>query len=231
MRANGIAFAATLLLAGAASAQRSASVAVGYSTSVSSKEAVLEFELSDGSTAKIALSGGLVLVDGKRVGNYRPSGAFEQSFRELLKQNSTAGAAAMLAAAQAWKPAGIRPDVANIPLAIHSRLAVLQAAPVPSAAPLPPAQPAVPVPAESPPNATPLPDVIIGPAAIARAVSVGVSPRFGEPAMSAWRLIADGIASLVGAFTALAALGFGFTYFAPRQLEVVADTTIKSFGR
>jgi hypothetical protein len=58
-----------------------------------------------------------------------------------------------------------------------------------------------------------------------------VSPKFGEPAISAWRLIADGIASLVGAFTALAALGFGFTYFAPRQLEVVADTTIKSFGR
>jgi hypothetical protein len=55
--------------------------------------------------------------------------------------------------------------------------------------------------------------------------------RFGAPVISAWRQIAQGLASLLGAFTALSALGFGFTYFAPRQLEVVADTAIKSFSR
>ena len=39
------------------------------------------------------------------------------------------------------------------------------------------------------------------------------------------------IASLIGMFIALSCIGFGFTFFAPRQLDVVADTVSDSFGK
>jgi hypothetical protein len=39
------------------------------------------------------------------------------------------------------------------------------------------------------------------------------------------------IASLLGMFIALSCIGFGFTFFAPRQLDIVADTVTDSFGK
>lgn len=39
------------------------------------------------------------------------------------------------------------------------------------------------------------------------------------------------LASLLGMFVALACIGFGFTFFLPQQLEVVADTVTDSFGK
>jgi hypothetical protein len=39
------------------------------------------------------------------------------------------------------------------------------------------------------------------------------------------------LASLLGMFVALACIGFGFTFFLPQQLDVVADTVTESFGK
>ncbi len=39
------------------------------------------------------------------------------------------------------------------------------------------------------------------------------------------------IASLIGMFVALSCIGFGFTFFGPRQLDVVSDTVSESFGK
>jgi hypothetical protein len=39
------------------------------------------------------------------------------------------------------------------------------------------------------------------------------------------------IASLLGMFISLACIGFGFTFFAPRQLDVVSNTVTTSFGK
>jgi hypothetical protein len=43
--------------------------------------------------------------------------------------------------------------------------------------------------------------------------------------------MAGDIAGLLAAFVAMCSLGFGLVFFAPRQLEVVADTVHHSFGR
>jgi hypothetical protein len=39
------------------------------------------------------------------------------------------------------------------------------------------------------------------------------------------------LASILGMFVALACIGFGFTFFAPRQLDVVSETVTESFGK
>ncbi len=39
------------------------------------------------------------------------------------------------------------------------------------------------------------------------------------------------LASLLGMFVALASIGFGLTFFAPRQLDVVSNTVTESFGK
>ncbi|HEY2824695.1 MAG TPA: hypothetical protein VGI83_04050, partial [Gemmatimonadales bacterium] len=138
------AIAAFLPVATVTSAQQpGAPVAVGYSSSVSSKGATLEFQLADGSTARIELSAGQVLVDGHRVGLYKQSGDFDKSFRDLIRQGASLSASEMLTAAKAWRPKGIRPAVAEIPAAIQLRLGPIQAAPAAPAPPAPPAPPAV----------------------------------------------------------------------------------------
>lgn len=223
--ANRWALVALVALPAVSAAQRSAT-AVAYTSSVSSRDASIEFQLSNGSKARIALEGGKVLVDGKAVGSYRIAGDFERSFRALLSGGTSLSAGEMLAAMKAWKPAGIRPEVAAIPQAIQQRLQGIEAAP---AAPVPPGPPVVS--GVTPPPAALAPSVAPQIAeAVAQEVARAVPGRLSAP-VSAWAQIGHGIASLLGAFAALAALGFGFTYFAPRQLEVVADTAIKSFSR
>ena len=43
--------------------------------------------------------------------------------------------------------------------------------------------------------------------------------------------VGQGIATLLGFFVALACIGFGFTFFMPRQLQVVSETVSDSFGK
>jgi hypothetical protein len=49
--------------------------------------------------------------------------------------------------------------------------------------------------------------------------------------VSAVERLGQGAGTLVGMFVALACIGFGFTFFMPRQLEVVSDTVTDSFGK
>ena len=71
--------------------------------------------------------------------------------------------------------------------------------------------------------------------------SVASAPRapriapFGEritvQQISGVEAVGQNIATLLGFFVALAAIGFGFSFFMPRQLEVVSETVSDSFGK
>jgi hypothetical protein len=234
-----------------------AGVAVAYTTSVSSREATLEFQMAGGGTLRIAFAGGQVMLDGKSVGPYAPNGPMERSFRELLQRTGSSSTADMLAALKAWQPQpGVSPSAARS--AVIQRVTPLSAVQNPSVP-----RAGVTVSAPLSPELAPAPAGVIQADSLAQSLEtltnrldqngVGLSVRerrqlaqqLAREAASLAREqsaalegppsvigeIGQGIASLLGAFAALAALGFGFTYFAPRQLEVVADTAVKSFGR
>lgn len=49
--------------------------------------------------------------------------------------------------------------------------------------------------------------------------------------VSAFERLGEGLATLLGMFAALASIGFGFTFFMPRQLDVLSETLRESFGK
>lgn len=63
---------------------------------------------------------------------------------------------------------------------------------------------------------------------------MGVLPNANRLQYKSQSVTADSpvqLASLLGMFVALASIGFGLTFFAPRQLDVVSNTVTESFGK
>lgn len=78
----------------------------GSTVLLSSDVARLELDLSSGETQAIELNDGQVLVNGEVRGSYRPGGALERAWRDLLRSpaiDATEGLASLLAE---WEPAG-----------------------------------------------------------------------------------------------------------------------------
>lgn len=217
---------------------------VSYTVRSSAREAGLGFQFEGGGSLQITLRGGEVLIDGSRVGAYRPGGPLETEWRKFLTWAGSAGADEAVAAAREWKPQGLAGDEAQALETLRGRLGAL----VPSATVPPPAPPteadieaaiaaASEAAATAGDRARSLRDEIRTSVqrSVRQSVREAVEPRVWEPGEA--RVTAPigavfgGLLGLGGVFVALTAIAFGASFFAGRQLDVVADTVSTSLVR
>ncbi len=100
----------------------------GSAVTLTSKEATLELELTEGGTRSISLREGRIVVDGEARGSYEAGGALERSWRELLRSPGVLESGGALESLLAWTP----PDGADLAGrdALVGALAALRPAPV-----------------------------------------------------------------------------------------------------
>ena len=206
---------------------------VGHSSTRSHEAVTLDFELEGGETLTLTLIHGRLLLNGVEVGRYERGGALEQSVREAVARSRTQGTEDLLAQLQ-----GIETDaLTGVEESTYAVMAEVLAALEMVDAVLPEL---VTIEVESGHGAA---------AAVAPSgVAVIEAPRVrveGRPAPSPrpmrYELVQEGTSfvggvvsnamSLAATFIAIAFLGLGMLFFAPRQLETVADTVWNSFGR
>lgn len=206
---------------------------VGHSSTRSHEAVTLDFELEGGETVTLTLIHGRLLLNGVEVGRYERGGALEQSVREAVARSRTQGTEDLLAQLQ-----GIETDaLTGVEESTYAVMAEVLAALEMVDAVLPEL---VTIEVESGHGAA---------AAVAPSgVAVIEAPRVrveGRPAPSPrpmrYELVQEGTSfvggvvsnamSLAATFIAIAFLGLGMLFFAPRQLETVADTVWNSFGR
>jgi hypothetical protein len=218
---------------------------VGYSVTTSSREASAGFDLADGSSLKIALRNGDVLVNGAPAGHYQLGGALDRSWREALGHTASLTTDQAVALLHDWQVRGLAGDDAQSLAVIERQLAGLRAAEV---VPVPP------VPPEPPEPAAPEIAAAAEAAAAAGERAQVIAERVRD-AMSRIRVeprvyVQDGferemrphtlapfagatgaVLGLLGTFVALCAMAFGVSFFAGRQIDVIADTVHTSLGR
>jgi len=219
-------------------------VVTGTSSSTSDREVSLTFFLSDGSRRVLTLRDGAVLADGNRIGTYAVDGDVEREFRRFVAWTGTLSPDQAVAAGRSWAVEGSFDGQDQAALsAISGQLGSLT--------------PAEAVPAPAPLSADDLADVSAAvdeardAARIARDEvarirvdvrdqvrnsirdRIRVAPHPEPTASFASPLggLASGALGLGGAFLALCAIGFGASFFAGRQIDVMADTVSTSFGR
>jgi hypothetical protein len=214
---------------------------LGYSVSSSSREAAVGLQLAGGGALKIALKGGEVLIDGATVGQYREGGPLETEWRALLTRAGGLTADEAVGLLQQWKPSGLTgTDAASLKV-IRAKLggiAAMEAVPVP---PAPPPQPEIAeavsaardAAAASRDQVRALRDEIRASVKqdIRQSIRESVRPSPSVSLTSPVQGIFSGLLGLFGAFVALSAIGFGASFFAGRQLDVIADTVSTSFAR
>ncbi len=94
------------------------------SVRVGPESAELTAEMTDGSTAAVALESGQVLVDGEVRASYESGGELEAAWREFLRDGVDPGAADVPAVLREWSPpAGADPDAASALTSALERLA------------------------------------------------------------------------------------------------------------
>jgi len=245
--ALGLAAAFLLALGSSAHAQEApaapATEVVDHSTVRSADGATLVLELASGDDLVITLSDGHILINSIAVGRYEKGGAFETAWRETLAELEGEGTGEMLAgvqhlevnrlqqyelegiAAYAEALAELRPageaaaeevTLDNLDATIAAAVSAAEAAAAAATAEA----------IRSSGGVT----VVTAPDAAPR--GVGVSPvQVGVGGASLVGGIASGLLSLLATFVGLAFMGLGFIFFAPRQLETVADTAWHSFWR
>jgi len=202
-------------------------VVTGTSSSTSDREASVTFFLSDGSRQMITLRAGLVLANGERIATYARDGDVEREFRRLVAWASTLPPNEAVAATKAWAMEGTFDGQDQAALsAISGRFATLAAGET---------VPAPVFPSDAELEATTLADHI----------RVDVRDRLrdldrirvqvhDEPTASFVAPLgglASGALGLGGTFLALCAIAFGASFFAGRQIDVMADTVSTSFAR
>ncbi|MFQ5530870.1 MAG: hypothetical protein ACE5FP_11060, partial [Gemmatimonadota bacterium] len=100
---------AALFLGPAAVEAQDAGIA-GSTVLLAGDIARLELEMSNGQTTVLELNTGHVLIDGADVGSYEPGGAFERSWRDLLRNPMIGEIADLPALLSDWEPAAGGPD-------------------------------------------------------------------------------------------------------------------------
>ena len=245
--------------AAAPKAQKGGPVVTGMSSSSSSHGASVTFFLSDGAKRVIALRGGEVLVDGKQVASYDPGGDVERNWRGLVAWAGNLSPDEAVAAGQHWAVEGSFGGEDQKALeAITNAFGRLTPAEK-VAAPTQPANLAETV--ASSEAVVAAGDAAESARVIAHGISRDLgneirdqirdqirnsvrvtipSPARFDPAeapqpqasfVSPIEPLMAGVLGLGGAFLALCAIGFGASFFAGRQIDVMADTIATSFGR
>jgi hypothetical protein len=223
--------------------QAPTAVVTGLSSSSSAHEAVLTFFLADGGARVIALRDGKVLVDGETVASYPPRGDVEREWRTLVAWTATLSPDEAVAAVRQWSVEGSFDGEEQTALrALNGTLRSLQAERTVAA----PAAPSEEL-AEAASAMTEARDAArIAREEIARVrdelrhnvrVAVRHQDEWAEPVVAQVRFVSPlgtvvgGALGLGGAFLALCAIAFGSSFFAGRQLDVMADTVSTSFAR
>jgi hypothetical protein len=181
---------------------------IAHTATIDRSEATLSFELSDGRTVTIAFADGIVRVNGGQVGGYRSAGAFELAWRDLVGRAGELSTPQLLDAVRALE--GTELDSAELAALQSVQGAARADARVPGAAAVPPPAPAV----------QEIPDVRVE---AAEAAEVAEAPGIGD--------VFGGALALIAALVGLTFMGFGMLFFAPKQLETVADTVWNRFWR
>jgi hypothetical protein len=203
---------------------------VGHSAEISSREATVRFELSDGESRTLSLRRGGIYLDGDRIGEYPDGALLERAWRGLVSQGGELNTFQMALAIRALPAADLTPEAAaawETALAAVPELSPEVAAavvPVPVTRPVPP----TPVtPGFGPDFGTEL-AAQIGAAVEEAQRARGIAERLsGREARFTGGVVTD-VVGLLGMLVALASLGFGAVFFVPQRLEVVADTVAKS---
>ncbi|HKI95410.1 MAG TPA: hypothetical protein VJ992_08985 [Gemmatimonadales bacterium] len=246
-RAAAALFLIAPLWAGSLAAQ--APQVVGYSASSGRSGARIELQLADKPSLRIALRGGDLTVNGEVVGHYVAGGSLDQAWRAMAARTDLT-TDQFVATLKQWKPDGVAPADRAAFETIEAKLAgvatpKVAAVPAPPSAPaaaVAPAVPAAPVvagvesarvgidaaraAAEQVREAMQRPEVQRALRDAAR-VRGDQAAQFASPIGSVW----GGLLGLLGTIVALGGIGFGVSFFAERQLDVVADTVSTSLAR
>lgn len=195
------------------SAHLPAQEVVGHSTEQTGNHRVLTLDLEDGNHLVLEVRDGKLLLNGTPIA---PTGGAYGSAEEM---------AAMIQAAAAQSTAEVMQAMAEREVAIaelRAALAELKTSGV--------VYPEIAATAEA--DAPTRADVVIRQTR-SRGVAVGQPAELavGNGSASFVGGLAIGAANLVAVFIALSFMGLGFLFFAPKQLETVADTVWHSFWR
>lgn len=219
-------------------------VVTGTSSSVSDREVSLTFFLSDGSRRVLTLRDGAVLADGNRIATYARSGDVEREFRRFVAWTSSLSPDEAVAAGKSWAVEGSFDGQDQAALsAIAGQLGSLtpmEAVPAPALladAELADASAAVVEAREAARIArdevarirVDVRDQIRN--SIRNGIQVDIDPEPTARFVSPFGGFASGVLGLGGTFLALCAIAFGASFFAGRQIDVMADTVSTSFGR
>ncbi len=201
----------------------SRSLVVAHSSIISERGASLTFELANGDEVKVSLVGGEIRLNDDEIGEYTRGGDLEVAWQTLVSEAGRLDPAEMLGAVQGWQVSGLGREAGQGLSLIREPFATLTAPVVAPIAPIAPfGRPAIPIPAVRAVEAPEPPTRIV-----MRVPAVNEE----RAATSIIGAVGSNIATLLATFIALGALGFGLVFFAPQQLEVVADTVRQSFWR
>lgn len=200
---------------------------VGHAAAHSAEAASFTFDLGSGERIQIALEHGVLFVNGNEIAGYEVGGSLDQALRALATQLASVSTAEAVDAVRGLEHVDVAATEVAARAAVLAAVAGLAAteALIPDAAELPRAivaAPREPRPAAAPrPTPTPRPRNRVSGGEFR--VEVSRPSLVGE--------VAGAAVNLAAVFLGMSFMGLGLLIFAPRQLEVVADTVWHSFGR
>ena len=200
---------------------------VAHSTDVSSRDATVRFELSDGETRTVSLRRGGIYLDGERVGEYPEGALLERAWRGLVSQGGELSTPQMVLAVRALPADNLTPEATAAWTQVVAALPELPPGVIAAIPPVPPERPVPEIAGVEAGFGDQLAAEIS--AAVAEASRAqGVAERFRRPEARFTGGVVTDVVGLLGMLVALASIGFGTVFFVPQRLEVVADTVAKS---
>ncbi len=193
---------------------------VGHSVETSGTGGSLTFDLANGEQLQVALSRGSIRLNGDAIGEYDVDGPLAEAWGEFLTDVQGSSSAEVLDALRGWDWNIGDVTMADFQKQLEFELAKLTAAEAALAG--------VELRVDAVPETSF--EVVIPEIAIPAAQFEGVGRR-GDASPSVVGGIAGNFLSLLASLVALTFMGFGYLFFAPRQLSHVADTAWHSFGR
>ena len=196
---------------------------VGHSIETSSSGGTVTFDLADGERLRLALTRGRIRLNNEVIGRYDVDGPLAEAWTDMLADVQGLSSVEVLEAVQAW-PWDFPENVIeiNIQEIVEAALASVTAAE---------AQIAALEVAEVAPALAPRVEIFVPDAVPIPTYEVATLPTQEIGAPSALGGMAGNALSLLASLVALTFMGFGYLFFAPRQLNSVADTAWHSFGR
>lgn len=218
--------------AGAAFAQAPTPQIVAHTVELSSRQATLGLELSDGSEVRISLVRGALQINGEEAARYNAGGPLENAWRSLLDEAASLSTAGLKAKMASWKVAGLSDPDTEVKRQIEASFLELPGV----------SREALNADAERGRLETRVPvgeDISRRVAErVSEAVAAGQAARAardaaGIPGRASGGIstVSNNVAGLIGMFVALSCIAFGLVSFAPRQFEAVTDTLQRSFIR